>query len=290
VIWLIGNNGMLGSDVEHILSQRGFNYCATDQEVDITDMACLDSFLSENRIGSINYIINCAAYTAVDLAEKESEKAFKLNAEGPGNLAKIAQKRGSALIHISTDYVFDGEKEAPYIEDDPPHPLGVYGKSKLEGEKHVQMAIERHFILRTAWLYGKNGKNFVQTIIKRLKERDELNIVNDQTGNPTCTKDLANVIMTIIERSLCDYGIYHVTNEGQTTWYGFAEEIYRYIKKKGIITHDKTILPIASSEYQTPAKRPKNSSLGKEKLKTQLGITLRPWQEALYEYLSSENW
>jgi dTDP-4-dehydrorhamnose reductase len=290
VIWLIGNAGMLGHDVEQLLSQRGFDYCATDREVDITDISCLDSYMSKNRMTSINYIINCAAYTAVDMAESESEKAFKLNAEGPRHLAEIAQKKGATLIHISTDYVFDGEKETPYDEDDTPHPLGVYGKSKLEGEKLVQTESDHYFILRTAWLFGKNGKNFVKTIVKLLKERDELRIVNDQRGSPTYTKDLAEVIVTIIEKSLHSHGIYNVTNEGQTTWYGFAKEIYRYVREKGIITRDTQMIPIASSEYKTPAQRPKNSSLCKEKLKNQLGITLRPWQEALYEYLSGENW
>lgn len=280
---------MLGSDVEQLLHQSKKEYIASDCEVDITDILCLESFLCEHSNESIDYIVNCAAYTAVDMAEKEEEKAFKLNSEGPRNLAGIALKTGAVLIHLSTDYVFDGKKQGMYDEDDPVNPINVYGKSKLRGETCIQTETECYFILRTAWLYGKNGKNFVKTMIKLFKEKDELKIVNDQTGNPTYTQDLARVIMTIINSKSDHYGIYHVTNKGQTTWYEFAKSIYTYGKEKGLINRDVTILPISSREYQTPAKRPDNSCLSKEKLKKQLGIVMRSWEEALYDYLGDED-
>jgi dTDP-4-dehydrorhamnose reductase len=290
MIWLTGKAGMLGSDVEQLLLQSKKEYMATDCEVDITAVPALESFLCEQGIKSLQYIINCAAYTAVDLAEKECEKAFTLNGVGPRNLAEIARKTGAVLVHISTDYVFDGTKQGMYREDDPTNPINVYGKSKLEGETGVRKETEHFFILRTAWLYGKNRKNFVKTMIRLFKEKDDLRIVNDQTGNPTCTEDLARVIMTIINRNSSSYGIYNVTNEGKTTWYNFAQSIYNYGKKMGFIHRDVVIHPVPASDYNTPAKRPGNSCLSKEKLKKQLGIVMRPWEAALYDFLDRMNY
>lgn len=290
MIWLTGNKGMLGSDVEQKLSAREKSFIVSDREVDITDISCIESFLSKKNCTSLHYIINCAAYTAVDKAESEPENAFSLNSIGPGNLAKVAKKTGAALIHISTDYVFDGTKADSYNEDDPTNPLSVYGKSKLEGEKNIQNEIEHYFILRTAWLYGKNGKNFIKTMIALFEKRDELSIVADQKGNPSYTKDLADVIMVIINRHSNKYGIYHVTNAGETTWFNLAKEILKYCKEKAKITKDVRLLPITTKEYPTPATRPANSCLNKAKLKDQLGIEMRLWTTALYDFLEQENW
>ncbi|MBN1696483.1 MAG: dTDP-4-dehydrorhamnose reductase [Spirochaetales bacterium] len=288
MIWLVGNKGMLGSAVEEIISRCGFEYVSTDKEVDITSMAGLESYISGRRFPDIDYIINCAAYTAVDSAERERDKAFRLNASGPRHLALIARRRRAVLIHISTDYVFDGEKEAPYIETDPAHPLCVYGASKLEGEKLLQSETDRFFILRTAWLYGRGAGDFVKTMIGLFNEREAVTIVDDRTGSPTNVKDLAEAIVTIIKIKTDSYGIYHVTNQGYTTWFGFATEIYRYGKENGVLTRDVSLLPITSYEYQAPAKRPKNSVLSNGKCENRLGIVLRPWREALCDYLESE--
>jgi dTDP-4-dehydrorhamnose reductase len=290
MIWLVGNRGMLGTDVEHMLSRSGKEYTVTDREVDITTLSALESFMSDQKVTDLSYIINCAAYTAVDKAENEEDKAFRLNAEGPRNLAKIARETGAVLIHLSTDYVFDGKKQGTYREDDPVHPLNVYGKSKLEGEIHVQKEMTRFFIFRTAWLYGRNGNNFVKTMIRLFKEKDELTVVSDQTGNPTCTKDCAEVILEIINSDADAFGIYHVTNQGKTSWYEFARYIYEYGKQKGFIHRDVTLRPIPAQEYRTPAARPYNSCLCKEKLKKNLGIIMRPWEEALDDYLDQEEW
>ena len=223
MIWLIGNKGMLGSDVERILLEMRKDYIASDMDVDITNIRELKKYVGA---GEIEWIINCAAYTPVDKAEDEPEMAFKVNAEGPLNLAKIAIEKGAKLIHISTDYVFDGEKESPYTEEDTPNPTGIYGKSKLEGEKIIKSLIQNYFILRTAWLYGKNGNNFVRTMLRLLNEKEVIKVVSDQWGSPTYTKDLADVILTIVGNKGDHYGIYHFTNEGKTNWYEFAKEIY----------------------------------------------------------------
>lgn len=285
MIWLIGNRGMLGYDVEMLLSTRKFHYIGTDIEIDITNFNKLKEFVSKKEI---EWIINCAAYTAVDKAESEKQKAFLINGESVKNIALIAKEKNAVLIHISTDYIFDGKNSIPYNEEDKPNPLSVYGKSKLKGEEYVKEILEKYFIIRTSWLYGKNGKNFVYTMLKLFKERKEIKVVNDQFGAPTYTKDLANVIIKIIEENFCKYGIYHFTNEGSTTWYEFAKTIYRIAKEKGIITKNVKILPIRTEEYPTLALRPKFSVLSKEKIKKNLSITIRDWSEALKDFILNE--
>lgn len=224
MIWLIGNKGMLGTDVEILLKKEGMDYIASDQEIDITNVEELQKFAQSKPI---TWIINCAAYTAVDKAEDEPELAFKINSDGPQNIAEIANQKSAKLIHISTDYVFDGIKEDAYTEADAPNPLGVYGASKLLGEENIQNNLNEYFILRTAWLYGKNGNNFVYTMLRLFKERDEISVVDDQYGSPTYVQDLAVAILAIIHFNSDAYGIYHFTNEGKITWYDFAREIHR---------------------------------------------------------------
>jgi len=288
MIWLIGNKGMLGSDVEELLQEHGFHYWTSDKEVDITDYKMLEKFGKDKKI---EWVINCSAYTQVDRAEEEKEDAFRINWDGVRNIALFCEKRGVKLIHISTDYVFNGKKDVrdSYAEEDTTNPLGVYGKSKLAGEVEIKNLLNRYFIIRTAWLYGKNGPNFVHTMLRLFKEKDAVKVVDDQRGSPTYTKDLAKVIIEIIKDESNQCGIYHFTNEGVTTWYRFAEEILRQSKEVGLIEKDKEvkIIPIKTEEFPTAAVRPKNSSLSKNKIKQTFNLTIRPWDEALRDFLGS---
>lgn len=284
MIWLIGNKGMLGTEVGEAMRGASIQYLASDIEVDITDYDRLHDFSIGRKI---NWIINCSAYTAVDRAEEEKEKAFAINAEGAGNIARIAAETGAVMIHISTDYVFDGEKEGPYSENDRPNPTGVYGLSKLSGEEKVRQACPRHFILRTAWLYGKNGANFVHTMLRLFNERDEVRVVADQWGSPTCAKDLAAAILSIVNGNSSKYGIFNFTNEGRTNWHEFSMEIYARARQSGITGREVRIVPITTPEYPTKARRPMNSYLSKEKIQRELGIACRPWRDALAEFVVS---
>ncbi len=282
MIWLIGNRGMLGSEVEALLRETGREYSLSDKEVDITSPEALSNFARDKRI---SWIINCSAYTAVDRAEDEPESAFGINSRGVGNIARIANEKRARLIHISTDYVFDGEQNEPYTEDDSTRPTSVYGKSKLMGEEEILKAVSDHFIIRTAWLYGKSGPNFVHTMLRLFNERDEVRVVNDQRGSPTFAVDLARAIIKIVGDDSHKYGIYHYTNEGIISWYDFACEIYRLVREYALTKRDVKIIPITTGEYPTRAIRPKDSSLSKEKIQRELGVECRNWKEALEEFL-----
>lgn len=282
MVWLIGNKGMLGSDVEILLKEYGGEYIASDIEIDITDIECLKKFLNGKQI---EWIINCAAYTAVDKAEEEPEKAFRINADGALNIAQIAREKRAKLIHISTDYVFDGEKQGPYEENDNPGPAGVYGKSKFQGEENIRKTLKEYFIIRTAWLYGKNGNNFVNTMLRLFEEKESVKLVSDQWGSPTYTKDLAKVIIDIIKIDGNKYGIYHFTNEGKTNWHEFAKTIYEKAKNYELIHKDIDIISITLDEYPAKAKRPKNSLLSKDKINLAFGIKIRNWQDALEDFI-----
>ena len=288
MIWLIGNKGMLGSEVEELLKENNFSYVSSDQETDITDYLVLKRFVKNKKI---EWIINCAAYTAVDKAEKEIEKAYGINRDGVKNIAKIASENKSKLIHISTDYVFDGKKDKQYAysEEDIPNPMGIYGKSKLAGEDEIKKLLNNYFIIRTAWLYGVNGSNFVYTMLRLFKENNLVKVVSDQWGTPTYTGDLAEAIIRIAKSNSDQFGIYHFTNEGTTTWYGFAKEIYIQAKKFGLTDAEKEtkIVPIMTEEYPTAAVRPKNSILSKEKIKQTFNLEIRSWIGALKDFLYS---
>jgi dTDP-4-dehydrorhamnose reductase len=281
MIWLVGNRGMLGTEVAAILWQRGLPYFASDKEADIADLDQLRQFVSEKPL---SWVINCSAYTAVDKAEDEPELAFRVNTDGPGNLAAIARDKGAKLIHISTDYVYDGTKEGEYVETDIPNPLGVYGTSKYQGEVHIQKHLNEHFILRTSWLYGRHGNNFVYTMLRLFKERDEVHVVGDQWGSPTYAPDLAGALLEIIRLNSDAYGIYHFTNEGMVSWYDFAFEIYRLARKNKLLTREVRIQKISTAEYPTNAKRPQNSCLSKSKIKNTFNITSRSWQVSLRSF------
>jgi len=288
MIWLIGNKGMLGSDVEKLLKKRGLAYWASDKEVDIGDYKALEKFGKDNKI---KWIINCSGYTKVDKAEEEIDEALRINKDGVRNIALFSASRQVRLIHISTDYVFDGrqEKNAAYSEDDKTNSINIYGKSKLAGEEEIKNILEKYFIIRTAWLFGLQGNNFVYTVLRLFKERDLVKVVEDQWGSPTYTVDLAGAILKIIEDGLVSYGIYHFTNEGVASWYEFARTIYKKAKSLGLIEGNKKveIQPIKTEDYPTAARRPKYSVLSKEKVKKEFGLKIRDWDEALEDFLVS---
>ncbi|MFC1669842.1 dTDP-4-dehydrorhamnose reductase [Spirochaetota bacterium] len=286
MIWLIGNKGMLGSDVELILKDSGVDYFSSDMEVDICNYSQLEAFAKGKKI---KWIINCSAYTAVDKAEEEREKAFDINSQGVMNIAGIAKHIKAKLIHISTDYVFDGVKEGPYFETDITNPLSIYGQSKLEGEKNIQNTIANYFIIRISWLYGQGGSNFVHTMVRLFKEKEELKVIDDQWGSPTFTKDVAKVILKIIKDDSENYGIYNFTNEGKTSWHLFAKEIYRLSRQYGIVQKDVNILPIKTENYIVKTSRPKNSYLSKEKIEKELNVNLKKWEDSLDDYLKNFN-
>jgi dTDP-4-dehydrorhamnose reductase len=283
MIWLLGNQGMLGTEVHRRLQARNIEHVATDLDVDIADRQVLSKFSSAL---DLSWIVNCSAYTAVDRAEDEPDQVFRINAEGTRNLALLARQKETGFLHISTDYVFGGLRDGAYLETDTPNPLGVYGRSKLQGELHIREHIDNHVILRTAWLYGPNGNNFVRTMLRLFQERDEVRVVSDQWGSPTLAGDLANVILQIITREALQYGTFHFTNEGRTTWFEFASLILELARKYHLLNREVRLLPLTTDQYPTRALRPVNSYLSKEKLKATFGIPVRPWQEALESFMA----
>lgn len=289
MIWLIGNKGMLGNDVEKLLKERWLTHWASDNEVDISDYKAMEKFGKDKKI---KWVINCAGYTKVDKAEEEVDEAFRINKDGVRNIALFSAKRQIRLIHISTDYVFDGRQEGGavvYREDDKTNPINIYGKSKLAGEEEIKKILEKYFIIRTAWLYGAKGNNFVYTMLRLFKERDLVKVVEDQWGSPTYTVDLAGAILKTIENDSISYGIYHFTNEGMTNWYEFAKAIYKKAKRLGLIEDNKKveIQPIKTEDYPTAARRPRFSILSKEKIKREFDLRVRDWDKALEDFLVS---
>jgi len=275
VIWLIGNRGMLGSDIEQVLIKSDIPYCASDAETDITD---IDQLISFARGKDIKWIINASAYAAVDKAETEELLANRINSSGVCNIAQVADVSGAKLIHFSTDYVFEGAGDTPYKDTDLPHPISAYGRTKLNGEIELVKNTENYFIFRISWLYGVYGNNFVKTMLRLFNERDELGIVNDQIGAPTYSAKLAENILKLIEKESTEFGIYHYSDEGEISWYDFACEIKKLTEHNGL-----TINPIPTDAYPTPAKRPANSRMDKTKVK-QLGFEVADWKENLKKY------
>ena len=287
MIWLIGSNGMLGSEVKSCLVSNKVNFLCTDLEVDITNENSLKTYIkSKNKY--IEWVVNCSAYTAVDQAEEKPEKAFNVNSNGVLNLTKIAKTLNAVLIHISTDYIFDGNKRSAYLEDDVPNPVGVYGKSKWQGDQHIIRDLSKYFLIRTAWLYGKNGNNFVNTMLQLSQKRGTLRIVSDQWGSPTYAKDLAEIIVALILNRRTEYGIYHYSNLGRISWYDFAKKIFEIALREGIIHKKIELVPITAAEYPTKVTRPQNSYLSKEKIARIFGLCIRSWEDALEEYIKEE--
>jgi len=275
-VLVTGVKGQLGHDVVRELEKRGMEAIGVDiEEMDITDEASVSRVIKE---AAPDAVIHCAAYTAVDAAEDNEELCRKVNADGPRNIAKVCRELDIKMIQISTDYVFDGEGERPWEPEDACGPQSVYGQTKYEGEQAVQELLEKYFIVRIAWVFGINGKNFVKTMLNLAKTRDSLTVVNDQFGSPTYTYDLAKLLVDMIQTD--KYGIYHATNEGICSWYEFACAIF---KEAGI---DMKVSPVSSAEYAAKAKRPCNSRMSKDKLEAMGFARLPAWQDALKRYLA----
>lgn len=272
LILVTGANGQLGKSIHRNSSNYPeLKIVFTDvEELDITKTEEVNAFFKNH---AFDYCINCAAYTAVDKAEEEVDKAFLINATAAKNLAQACQTSEAVLIHISTDFVFDGSKRTPYTEEDTATPLSVYGKSKLQGEEYIQEIWNKHFILRTSWLYSEYGNNFVKTMLRLAETRDEISVVNDQIGSPTYAGDLASFLLEIINKPSKDYGIYHYSNEGSISWYDFAAEIFKQHKTA------VRVVPIPTSAYPTAAKRPEYSVMDLSKVKTIFGSTIPLWQQ-----------
>ena len=240
-------------------------------------------FFTEGK--SIDWIVNCAAYTAVDKAEDESELCARLNAEGPENLGRLAAAIGARVLHLSTDYVFDGSGSRPYLESDPAQPLGTYGRTKAEGEARLLSAAPDSIVLRTAWLYGRHGPNFVATMLRLMKEREEIGVVADQAGSPTWARDLSGAIAAILSRPEPPAGIYHYTNSGETSWHGFAVEIERLGREAGLLARPCRVKALSTAEYPTKTRRPAYSVLSKEKIERTFGLRPPEWRESLKAHL-----
>lgn len=274
---LLGSGGMLGSDVKAELEAQNINYKAYDYpEVDVTNIDTLRDVITSD----VDVVINCTAYTAVDQAESDVERCRGINAIGPKNIATLCKEADAKLVHISTDFVFDGDKEGCYYEDDKPNPISVYGVTKQEGDEFVQEIMDKYFILRTAYLFGINGNNFIETMIK-LSDKELLTVINDQKGSPTHSKDLAKAIIAVSKTD--DYGIYHATSEGEATWYEFAKYVFEKMNL------DVNLQPCSTEEYPTPAKRPHNSVLENTHFKENGVFTFPDWHVAVDEYLELRN-
>ncbi len=274
-ILVTGFNGQLGYDVVKVLEQRNIPCRGVDiADFDITDAHAVSNYLNDYAPSAV---IHCAAYTAVDRAEEDVERCTAINVDGTRNIALACKQLGAKMIYISTDYVFTGEGDTPYEVDDATEPQSVYGKTKLEGEQVVQKLLVTWFVVRISWVFGKNGNNFIKTMLRLGKERDEVNVVCDQIGSPTYTADLAPLLCDMVNTE--KYGTYHATNEGFCSWAEFTQEIFRLA---GYITKVK---PIPTSEYPTRAKRPLNSRLSKKNLDEAGFKRLPVWQSALKNYI-----
>ena len=272
-ILITGAHGQLGSALSSLLQSTPYNVVCTDYDsLDITNSEAVESFIGE---GKFDYIVNCAAYTQVDRAEEDADNADLLNHIAVANIANAALNCGGRVIHISTDYVFDGNHFVPYVESDEPAPRSVYGSTKLAGERDLFDIAPDSIVVRTAWLYSATGNNFVKTMLRLGKEKDSIRVVYDQIGSPTYAPDLASAILTIIESETWVPGVYHFTNEGVISWYDFAKAIFRI---SGVHCE---VSPILSSEYKTLAVRPHYSVLDKSKIKLVFGVNIPYWEDSL---------
>ena len=274
VVLVTGASGQLGQALQFVAGnypEIAFHF-ANSTTANITDKTQLQLLFSQIQP---DYCINAAAYTAVDKAESEAQKAHDINVVGARNVAEICQEFHTTLLHVSTDFVFDGQQKTPYKESDKTNPQGVYGLTKRQGEETIVAVLKEHFIIRTSWLYSRFGNNFMKTMLKFGSERPSMNVVDDQIGTPTHAVDLAKALLAIIQSGKKAYGIYHFSNEGATSWYGFAKTIFE-INKINI-----ELNPIPTSAYPTPAKRPEYSVLDKSKIKEAFGIEIMDWEESL---------
>lgn len=289
-VWVTGGAGMLARAVRERLAALGVAHDATDLEVDITNSAAVTEAMARGRYSAV---INCAAYTKVDQAEQDAERAFAVNGAGTAHLAHAAAHVGASFVHFSTDYVFDGSASEPYAEDAPCAPLGVYGKSKLEGERLTlatlpDPAAARHvYVVRTSWLFGEGGPSFVRTMLAAMAEREELRVVADQQGRPTYTRDLADAALRLLGADgspPAPSGIYHFANAGSTTWHGFACDVLEQARRSGLPVRTRSIQAIRTSEYPRPAPRPAFSVLATARLEALIGAP-RHYRLALAEHI-----
>jgi len=286
-ILITGAHGQVGRELTSQGNRPGLRMWPTDiDDLDITDETGVTAFIRQKQIA---LVANGAAYTAVDRAEKESALAWRINCDGPAVLARACASAGVPLVHISTDYVYDGLKTSPYNENDPVAPSGVYGKSKAAGDQAVQRCLPQHIILRTAWLYSAHGQNFVKTMLRLARERDTLQVVDDQFGCPTSAADLAQAVLAIARQietgRVTAWGIYHYCGAGQTTWYKFAQTIFAMAAQYERLAL-KTLHPISSAEYPTAAQRPPYSVLDCTKIGQHFGIVPAPWQASLAQTIA----
>lgn len=289
-ILVTGANGQVGQELlsTTLINKYSVNVVGLDkQALDITNFEHVLSTLSSQKP---DVVINSAAYTAVDKAEDDIDLAYSINAKGPENLAKACKILNIPLLHISTDYVFDGNKPESYLETDIPNPSGIYGKSKLAGEQAIQNIHSMHYILRVAWVFGEHGNNFVKTMLRLGKERSELSIVADQKGCPTWAKDIAETLIKLAIQTAqqpIEWGIYHFTGDNETTWHGFAQQIFDSALVNSSLTNKPTLQGITSEQYPTPAKRPLNSTLNCNKIKRALNIEQSNWLFGLNHVLKT---
>lgn len=289
-VLLLGAAGQVGTDCGEGLIDAGYNAILFTR--DDCDFAFPDQI--EEKIASVkpDFIVNACAYTAVDKAEEERDLSNLINNLAVKKIADYCKKLHIPLLHISTDYVFDGSSTQPYLEDAPHSPLGVYGETKLAGELAIQQQMEQYIILRTSWVFGEHGNNFVKTMLRLGANRDQLNVVNDQVGRPTYVGDIVNAILFFIAdykvKATLPWGIYHCSSQGQTSWFGFAEEIFNTAQKLGLITKSPSVSGIPSSDYPTIAPRPAYSVLATEKLEAFMGSSLPHWQEGLTKFITNQ--
>ena len=287
-VLVTGADGQLGWELGNRGKEHGLDIVSVDlPDFDITRSSDIQKTVEQT---GASLVINAAAYTAVDQAEKEIDLAYKVNRDGPAYLASVCAAAGIPLIHISTDYVFDGDKESPYLETDPVSPLGAYGRTKAAGEAEVRAGLYEHIILRTAWLYGVHGNNFVKTMLRLGREKESLSVVADQYGCPTYAADFAEAILTISEKHRDNHkliwGTYHYCGNGMTTWYDFAKQIFK-LAKGFDSTGLKEVVPVKTKEYPTPAKRPANSVLDCSLFIKNFGVRPRPWKDSLADMIES---
>lgn len=273
---------MLGTELSMASQAVGAPHVGTDRDVNILDIAALRDFARQH---APDWIVNCAAYTAVDKAEDEPELCRRLNVDGPANLGRVAAEVGASILQLSTDYVFSGTASEAYREGDPLGPTGVYGRTKAEGEAVLRATCSSAVILRTAWLYGKYGSNFVYTMLRLMKQKERVGVVADQRGSPTWARDLAKAILAIVLSTEHRYGVYHYTGEGETTWWEFAQAIRDEGLKTGLLARPCEVQALTTAEYPTKARRPAYSVLSKEKIGRDYGIVPPDWRTSLAAFV-----
>jgi dTDP-4-dehydrorhamnose reductase len=291
-VLLFGANGQVGHELHRALAPLGEVVCTTRNGTLADGTPCETAdFDAPDTLPALvariapDVVVNAAAYTAVDRAEDEPDAAFRANAEAPRAIAEACARRDALLVHYSTDYVFDGTATRPYREDDPTNPLGVYGASKLAGEQAIQASGARHMIFRTAWVYAAHGKNFLLTMLRLAKEHDELRVVADQVGTPTSAALIADVTAAALRQSPMPSGLWHLTAHGQTSWHGFAEAIVEGAFERGLIARKPSVVPIASADFITRARRPAYSCLDNGRLPPDLRSVVHDWRDGLRRVL-----